>query len=513
MKRVVLFGSVAIIIVMGILSGCSIAENKLGKSDNPVPVLTAISPDAKVSHMPSFTLTVTGSDLGSDSVIVFNGVEKTTTYVDSGTLNCEIEPGDIDPGASTMADAGMSDASLPVLVRNPPPGGGDSGTLNFTVYENHSFSPGVTVAEGEGIFTRPSIDVDDAGYIGIACEFYPDSTALWLDDVVFIGSQDGGGTWSAPVTIDQSDQPEFYPVLVLDNRSDSSGSGAGVSEVDPSEGINVAYNRYSSLYFSRSVDGGGTWSTPHSVNSTPSVRIVQPHMAVDSEDGLNLVFNYDDTTGECGARILFSRSLDNGVTWSDPVDVYNEWTNAGTVYNHRLAVDAEGGVYATWTEWPCEASRYSYVYTNYSHDHGETWYDEDEYFGVGDSSDVAVAPDGTVGLIVQSAFLPFQYNLEYHDSMDRGVSWSAPIEAVPGDPSDPLMVIDRAGNINVVYNVYYAYKGCSFVRSTDGGATWSTPVLIAEEAKAIDMAVDYWGNVLLVWENGVTGDITFSRTM
>lgn len=80
---------------------------------NPLPLLDTMSPSWKVVHMPTFTLTITGSDFISNSKIVFNGVEKSTTFVSASELTCEIQPEDI-PTAPAM---------LPVLVRTPPSGG------------------------------------------------------------------------------------------------------------------------------------------------------------------------------------------------------------------------------------------------------------------------------------------------------------------------------------------------------------------------------------------------------
>lgn len=505
MKQLALLGSM-VLIVLGYLSGCSIAENKLGDSENPVPELTSISPDAKVSHMPSFTLTVTGSDFVSGSIIVFNGAEKTTTYVNSGELTCEIDPGDIDPGAASSADAGMSDGVLPVLVRNPAPGGGDSAEVNFTVYENHSFATGTVVADEDGEYYRPSIDVDDAGYIGVVFEYGSTSTAVTWNDVRYTGSQDGGAAWNDPVTIVSATETEFYPVVALD----SSSSGAGVSAVNPSAGINTTFNAYGTLYFSRSRNGGSTWTSGLAMNPAPSNGAIQSHLVIDSGGGLNVVYNFDDSEN-CGARILFSRSLDNGASWSGGVDVYQNWANAVSAYNPRLAVDTDGGVFATWTQWPCGGSRYSFVYSNFSHDHGATWHDEDTYFGVCNSSDISVGPGGEVGLILAAAYLPFQYNIDYRSSPDRGVSWSDAVEAAANNfYSGPLVAIDRAGNVNVIY---YVNEGCSFVRSIDSGNTWSTPVRIADQILQIDMTVDYNGRIYLVWVSAITGRVFFSHTI
>ena len=91
-------------------------------SDNPIPTLTSTTPTSKVSHMPAFTLTATGTDFVDGAKIVFNGIEKPSEFISSTELSCQIEAENI-----------QASSDVPVLVRNPTPGGGDSNSLNFTL--------------------------------------------------------------------------------------------------------------------------------------------------------------------------------------------------------------------------------------------------------------------------------------------------------------------------------------------------------------------------------------------
>ncbi len=59
------------------------------------PVLDSISPTSKVSHLPAFTLTVSGSNFNTGSIIVFNGTEKSTGYISSTELACRVDPNEI----------------------------------------------------------------------------------------------------------------------------------------------------------------------------------------------------------------------------------------------------------------------------------------------------------------------------------------------------------------------------------------------------------------------------------
>ncbi|HEY6002774.1 MAG TPA: cytochrome c peroxidase [Anaeromyxobacter sp.] len=89
---------------------------------NPVPILLSVSPPGEIAGSAGFTLTVTGSGFLGGSIVLWNGVELPTTYVDPSTLTAQVPGGDIaSPGTSAIS------------VRNPAPGGGRSAALPFPV--------------------------------------------------------------------------------------------------------------------------------------------------------------------------------------------------------------------------------------------------------------------------------------------------------------------------------------------------------------------------------------------
>ncbi|RTQ48200.1 T9SS type A sorting domain-containing protein [Hymenobacter gummosus] len=89
---------------------------------NPVPVLTAISPNTATAGGAGFTLRLTGSNFMPASVVNFNGTALTTTFVSVAELTAAVP-------ASAIATAG----SYNVTVTNPAPGGGNSAPQTFTV--------------------------------------------------------------------------------------------------------------------------------------------------------------------------------------------------------------------------------------------------------------------------------------------------------------------------------------------------------------------------------------------
>ncbi len=90
--------------------------------ENPVPVLGSISPVRANGGGVAFTLTVTGSNFVSNSSVLWNGVARTTTFVDATGLQASIPATDLAAGGE-----------FEVSVSNPLPAGGGSAGSPFSV--------------------------------------------------------------------------------------------------------------------------------------------------------------------------------------------------------------------------------------------------------------------------------------------------------------------------------------------------------------------------------------------
>ena len=87
---------------------------------NPAPTITSVSPNSVLAGAGS-ALMVNGANFVPSSVINFNGVAKTTSFVSTTQLTASIL-------ASDVSTAG----AYPVTVTNPSPGGGTSNPQTFT---------------------------------------------------------------------------------------------------------------------------------------------------------------------------------------------------------------------------------------------------------------------------------------------------------------------------------------------------------------------------------------------
>ena len=89
---------------------------------NPVPSLSTMSPNTRSNGSAAFILTVNGTKFEPGATVDWNGHARQTNYVSSSQLVANIL-------ASDVATSGPA----AVTVVNPPPGGGASNALTFTV--------------------------------------------------------------------------------------------------------------------------------------------------------------------------------------------------------------------------------------------------------------------------------------------------------------------------------------------------------------------------------------------
>lgn len=90
--------------------------------NNPVPVLTGMNPTSVNQGSGAFVLTVSGEQFVPTSTIRWNGLDRSTTFIDASTLQCTIP-------LSFLLNAGYAE----VTVFNREPGGGLSNSLQFAV--------------------------------------------------------------------------------------------------------------------------------------------------------------------------------------------------------------------------------------------------------------------------------------------------------------------------------------------------------------------------------------------
>jgi hypothetical protein len=336
-------------------------------------------------------------------------------------------------------------------------------------------------AAGQNAF-RPQVAVDGSGNL----------IAVWERDdgdneiIQASTSTNGGVTWSTPVNLSAAGQNASDPQLTVDGSANVTAVWAR------SDGSNPI------IQASTSTNGGVTWSTPVDL-SAAGASAFNPQVAVDGSGNLTAVWRRAD---QGFATIQAATSTDGGATWSTPVDLSAANQNA---FNPQVAVDGSGNLTAVWSQ---DVGSDGIIQASRSTDGGVTWSTPVNLSAAGqNASDPQLTVDGSANVTAvwarDNGSNPI---IQASTSTNGGVTWSTPVNVSAGgqDAFYPQVTVDGSGNLTAVW---YRPDGFNFIvqasTSTDGGATWSTPVdLSAAGASARDpqVTVDGSGNLTAVWE-------------
>lgn len=274
-------------------------------------------------------------------------------------------------------------------------------------------------------------------------------------------SDDGGDTWSNILL-----QSLYYweytrqsdPTMAVDND--------GNFYVCALDYKPISYNDSSYISFIVSSDKGLTWDGPYTVEDTVGPYFEdKQYIAVDRTNGL-----YEGNVYIAWARfpnpnkIMFSRSTDAAVTWDDTLVIgpntdYSYCGGSSESDAGQFAfpfVGSDGSVYVVWNGYYLDSTLCQYreaIKMVKSTDGGQTF----------DTERPILFPFGNYQLI------------------DGGVNtYSAGICAsdITGGPHD--------GNLYIAYSSVdtsnsQADRNIEFSKSSDGGATWSTPYFINDD--------------------------------
>jgi hypothetical protein len=257
------------------------------------------------------------------------------------------------------------------------------------------------------------------------------------------------------------------------------------------------------------------------------------HPAIATDDSGVWVALWQSTNTAFGVTdgeraIVFSRSTDDGATWSVPATIHPAFGDSE--YDPSIATDNAGRWIAVWRTSGA-------IVACVSSDYATTWGTP----AVVSSPSIvqlnpSVATDGAgVWVIAWSAatepsdnLLGFDRDILFVRSTDNGESWTtaSPLNTNAAMDSvldfDVRIATDRAGTWGAVWSA----EAPLFARSVDNGATWQTPVALGEDAGRSDeylgyvypdLATDGAGNWFAAWtktdpNSYIEADIWFARS-
>jgi hypothetical protein len=251
--------------------------------------------------------------------------------------------------------------------------------------------------------------------------------------VVASRSRDGGRTWRAPATVASPRQGNETDAITASPRLAGHAYLAWANFV-------FDLPRTNSLEFSRTIDGGRTWSPPVLIDQPGPFAIDQAPRIVAVPDGTLLaVFLRVDF--ELGLGQLYAaRSRDEGRTWLPPVLV-------GSRPIPPTIVDPETGIPLPQPGFPS----------------------------------AAVAPDGTVYIAFEASASASSGAIGVARSRDAGRTWSsASLPGISAFAFEPAIAVDGHGTVGVTwYDLRNDRPGDAaltadvwFAHSQDRGGSW-----------------------------------------
>jgi hypothetical protein len=289
------------------------------------------------------------------------------------------------------------------------------------------------------------------------------------------------------------------------------------------------------LYFTRSTDGGRTFTTPVRVNNTPGiVRGVNsntPRLAIGKSGVIHVAYSanrYSNPGGKLQVMDLhYARSTNRGGSFEAARPLNNDtdrtaygFSAMGNAASHAFAsigIALDGTVHVFWID-----SRYikshndgSALYSVSSRDDGKTFTRERELFRDGIcgccQTEAAFLPGGALLLSWRHVYANGARETVVAKSVDGGKTYSAPvrltqkdwiIEACPHKPA--AIAFDKQGRIFATwYTEAEKPGGAYFTVSADGGKTYAAPQPLHPNAKVWDhsqIAIAPDNSLRVVWD-------------
>ncbi len=332
------------------------------------------------------------------------------------------------------------------------------------------------------------------------CTVWQDNTP-GSPDIFFARSTDGGLTFSEPENISENTGASIEPKVVCE------GDNVYVVWYDT-----TTTTGNSDIFFARSTDGGLTFSDPKNISENTGNSVL-PQISIEG-DNVYVVW-HDDTDNPDIPDIFFARSIDGGLTFSEPENI-----SENTGRSEQPQISAEGNnVYIVWQD-TTPGINFD-IFSSRSIDGGLTFSEPEN---ISENTEGSFAPqissDGDNVYVVWYDTAPGSPDIFFARSTDGGLTFSDPKNISENTGGSQIPQISSNGNnVYVVWEDTTTTDGNSdifFARSTDGGLTFSEPKNISEStgiSSTTQISSD-GDNVYVVWHDDTPGnfDIFFARS-
>jgi hypothetical protein len=416
------------------------------------------------------------------------------------------------PPKYTSACSGFKVKSFPSAAADP----NDPAKLYITYISDPDGYSDIRVDggdnDGQAPSDRPVIE-RNASNVYIAWEEFRTGPNA---DIYFNRSTDNGQTWEIQAIgpLDNTDTPGLNNSWFA--RLSSSGNNVYCVWTDYRSGT-------SGVWFNYSLDNGLTWKTEQKLDGTPPIPSYSAEIA---STGSWVYVTWADYRNGL-ADIYFSRSSDNGVTWSSPIRI-DLGDAAGATVSQPALIACQGNyVYCAWID--LRGNGTGEPYFNYSTDNGATWQSSSISLAGGLASGTQQLRLAQTGNNVYTCWVDSRtgiYNVYFNNSTNNGVTWGTNV--VISDPGFTCWWPDLDCQGSYVYigwsdnrmtGIPLQYDDIFFDYSPDNGVTWQSPDIGPLDAApglpstALDLESD-GTNVYATWfdHRSGPGEIYFNRS-
>ncbi len=319
-----------------------------------------------------------------------------------------------------------------------------------------------------------SIQVDAASFGGNVYVAWTDSRGA--SQIYFARSTNGGLSFLPEIRVYASGNNQMHPKLA----------------VNPGNGhVYLFWEEFFSgqrdIQFSRSTDGGATFSAPVRVNSS-TLDSINASLSIAPDGTLYLL--HEDYREQAGTTLPYRNvylnvSTTGGTSWGADIRV-----NRGNTVTSSFAMRAQGAVSTSgryFVVFEDQRNGRPDIYLNYTDDRGATWLPSDVRIsrgtpGASSTTRPQVATrDGVVYAVYEDVRDGVTSSMYLNRSLDDGVTWLSSdvlLSSGTAHAFDAALALAADGRFHVVFQDYA--EGLPLIRcltSTDQGATFASAIV------------------------------------
>jgi len=307
-------------------------SNDGGRTFNNLPLTRNLSKSRGEAFGPSMAINRNGK---TRVYVVYhdNSTDTTQAYMVKskkaakfkGSRN--ITPGDQGAFAPRVA---LDSSETVYVVWGDTTGGGRQVMLVRSTDLGETFNEPLNISRSPGQAFEPEIAIDSLGVINVAWE----DTAPGESVIMFSRSTDGGQTFSDPAQVSQAGGDATEAHVRVDSSNNIHIVWVGNTEVDPQ------------AFYSRSTDGGASFSDPINLSNRPGRDIHKPFLA--THNGTVYVAYHEEAGSN--KQVYLVRSTDGGASFSDPAQVSQASNSTGRAHSTAMIADKRGQLHLIWID-------------------------------------------------------------------------------------------------------------------------------------------------------------------